>query len=393
MRIGSDAREVASAQWRPGLDVLRAAAITWVLIYHASLFDLLPDDPWIVKFGWMGVDLFFALSGFLIARQLFGPFAAGKTPDLGRFFARRWLRTLPAYLVVLSVYVLVPIARDRPALLPAWRFLTFTANIGMNIGVTSPTSFSHAWSLCVEEQFYLLLPLAVMALAARPRLRTAVVAFAAVVALGMALRGWTWLHDVARTPFDVTAAPRPGQYTLRIYYPTWMRLDDLAFGVAAAAVQVFRPRWWEALMRRANALLVAGVAGVVGVSVLFGDQIASFSATLIGFPLLAASMALLVIGANAPRSLPAALAIAPVRALAAGAYSLYLSHKIVYHAVQATLGRNAGLPAPLTFCAALLGAALVAAALYWTVERPFLKLRDRFAFAWTMPRRTSMAAE
>ncbi|MFW7267473.1 acyltransferase family protein [Gluconacetobacter sp. Hr-1-5] len=60
----------ARAPRLPGLDVLRAAAIAWVLLYHASLFNFLPDSWWIVGFGWFGVDLFFALSGFLITGQL-----------------------------------------------------------------------------------------------------------------------------------------------------------------------------------------------------------------------------------------------------------------------------------------------------------------------------------
>jgi peptidoglycan/LPS O-acetylase OafA/YrhL len=377
LAVASGLGGVSSAQWRPGLDLLRAAAISWVLIYHAANFDLLPEHPWLVKFGWMGVDLFFALSGFLIAGQLFRPLAEGEAPDLGRFFARRWLRTLPAYFAVLAVYALLPVARDRPALLPLWRFLTFTANIGMNVGVKSPTSFSHAWSLCVEEQFYLVLPLALMALGPRLRLRGAVAALAGVVALGMALRGWTWLHDVASTPFDIAAAPRSGRYMWLIYYPTWTRLDDLAFGVAAAAVQAFRPRWWAALVRRGDLLLAAGAAGVVGVSGLFGEQIAGFGATVLGFPLLGASMALLVIGASAPGSAAAALAAAPVRALAAGSYSLYLSHKIVFHAAQIGRAGHPEIPSQLWFAAALAGAVALGAALYWGVERPFLRLRNR----------------
>jgi peptidoglycan/LPS O-acetylase OafA/YrhL len=73
----------------PDLDLLRAAAISWVMIYHASLFNLVLQQSWVVCFGWMGVDLFFVLSGFLIPGQPLRPWARGERPDLSRFFTRR----------------------------------------------------------------------------------------------------------------------------------------------------------------------------------------------------------------------------------------------------------------------------------------------------------------
>jgi peptidoglycan/LPS O-acetylase OafA/YrhL len=96
------------------------------MLYHAALYDLVPGGNWPVDFGWMGVDLFFVLSGFLIASQLLRPWALGERPDYCRFFARRAFRTLPAYAVVLAVYALIPVARDRGHMQPLWTFLTFT---------------------------------------------------------------------------------------------------------------------------------------------------------------------------------------------------------------------------------------------------------------------------
>src|ERR1700722_2288166 len=96
-----------------GLDLLRAIAICWVMLYHASLFGLASQDHWIVRFGWMGVDLFFVLSGFLIAGQLLRPWSRGLRPNYQRFYARRALRTLPAYLVVVAFYFCLPAVRER----------------------------------------------------------------------------------------------------------------------------------------------------------------------------------------------------------------------------------------------------------------------------------------
>lgn len=359
----------------PGLDLLRAAAISWVLLYHASLFNLAPADPWVVKFGWMGVDLFFALSGFLIAGQLLRPWARGIEPDYRHFFVRRLMRTLPAFLAVLAVYFVVPGARDRPDLPPLWRFLSFTQNIGLS--PDPPKAFSHAWSLCVEEQFYLVLPLAVMVIAPKATARRVVTALFAVLVFGMASRGWIWLNDVAREPFDPGSAPSAASYMTNIYYPTWTRLDALLAGTAAAVLQVFRPPLWSHLGKRCDLLLLLGLSGVFAATILFGGQIASLSATVFGFPLLALSMGTLVVAASSPLSLAAKLAGPGVRALAAAAYSLYLSHKIVFHYIERASGgwpvtlRSAALPI------ALAGALLVGAALYIFVERPFLRLRDR----------------
>jgi peptidoglycan/LPS O-acetylase OafA/YrhL len=359
----------------PGLDLIRAAAIAWVMIYHGSLFGLTSQDHWLVRFGWMGVDLFFVLSGFLIAGQLLRPWARGVAPSYARFFGRRLLRTLPAYLVVVALYFLVPGFRDRADIAPLWQFLTFSEN--WLVDMSTPKAFSHVWSLCVEEQFYLVFPVVVAVIALRPTPAKVVGALVCVLVLGMALRGYLWLHFVAATPFDIDAAPRSGPYMRLIYYPTGTRLDGLLMGIAAAAVRAFRPAAWARLAARPNLLLAAGLPGVLASTFLFGGQIAEFWPTVLGFPLLSFSIVLIVIAGSDSRSLIGRYPIPGAGALATGAYSLYLSHKAVFHAVQVATPQ---LPAPLqgaSFPVALLGALGVGAALYWLVERPFLKLRDR----------------
>lgn len=154
------------SQRLPGLDLVRALAIAWVMLYHASILWHVPGDSWIVRFGWMGVDLFFVLSGFLIAGQLLRPWARGAAPNYPRFITRRLLRTIPAYLVVLALYFRVPWLRDGLEIQPLWQFLTFTQNLFLD--ATPRKVFSHVWSLCVEEQFYLVFPLVVAGLAFRP---------------------------------------------------------------------------------------------------------------------------------------------------------------------------------------------------------------------------------
>ena len=138
-----------------GLDTLRALAIVLVVLHHYVLFvSGRSTFGWLGDIGWVGVDLFFALSGYLIGNQIFTAQRSTRAFSLKRFYARRLLRTLPAFYVVLALYYLWPGFRAGSPLLPVWQFLTFTQNFNLQPG----TAFSHAWSLCIEEQFYMVLP-------------------------------------------------------------------------------------------------------------------------------------------------------------------------------------------------------------------------------------------
>ena len=142
-----------------GLDHLRALAIMLVFFFHYFILsggkpNWLPDYA---KFGWTGVDLFFVLSGFLISSQLFLKIKQEKKISYKEFFLKRFFRIIPAYLVVVGIYFIVPLFREKESLPPIWKFLTFTQNFGTNLKDFG--TFSHAWSLCVEEHFYFLLPI------------------------------------------------------------------------------------------------------------------------------------------------------------------------------------------------------------------------------------------
>jgi peptidoglycan/LPS O-acetylase OafA/YrhL len=136
------------------LDVIRAAAICLVLVHHTVALSPI-ETRWIrdvAIYGQYGVDLFFVLSGWLIGglywreRHKFGNVA------IGRFWKRRWMRTIPPYAVVLLVsWLVVYVARDQPFDLG---YLVFAQNY-----YERAPFFLVSWSLCVEEHFYLLIPL------------------------------------------------------------------------------------------------------------------------------------------------------------------------------------------------------------------------------------------
>ena len=112
---------------------------------------------------------------------------------------------------------------------------------------------------------------------------------------------------------------------------------------------------------------------------MFQDgEVAGLFSAVFGFPLLAVSMSLLVVAGASPRALIGRWAIPGAGALAAGAYSLYLSHKIVFHQVGLWSQTWPQAEKGFAFAVAFAAACLFGAVLYWLVERPFLKLRDRF---------------
>src|SRR5947209_5941345 len=166
---------------QPGLDLLRALAILVVVIYHAGIMGF-PMPGRVHRWGWIGVDLFFVLSGYLIGRQLIGRLARGRRIHRRRFFARRTLRIMPAYFVVLAIYIFLPSWREYPEMYPTWKFLLSVQNIGLHGG----TAFSHAWSLAVEDQFYLCLPFILLFVNRSPRL--AIIIPSVIVPGGIALR-------------------------------------------------------------------------------------------------------------------------------------------------------------------------------------------------------------
>jgi len=352
---------------QPGLDLLRTLAIIVVVIYHAALFGFkLPGR--VDRFGWIGVDLFFVLSGYLIGGQLLAPLARDQRMNLGRFFARRAVRIMPAYFVVLAIYFLLPSWREYSEMSqPLWKFLLSIQNIALHGG----TAFSHAWSLAVEDQFYLALPFLLLFLYRRPS--SAIIIPCLLVVGGIALR--TFL--AAQNP-SIDGGVSFRGFQAWIYYPTWTRLDPLVFGVALAAIEKFRPQWWRRLTNYAIWLwLPALVLIVYGLWLGEGDYLTVTACTW-QFPLIALGMAALLICAVSPRLVFRRVAIPGAAFIASIAYSAYLIQKLVIRFVeQFCASHNIVLTsAPALICVEFCVYA-AATILFFTVERPFLQLRHR----------------
>ena len=367
-----------------GLDTLRSVAIVAVMVYHAHIFHgegtlpaaLVP----MANLGWMGVDLFFVLSGYLISSQFLKPYLAGDRPGLWAFYRNRLFRVLPAYGVVLALYYAWPGWRESPNLPPLWELITFTQNLFAKL---HEHAFSHVWSLCVEEHFYLLLPLIVLPMMRKPSLTKAVAVMGGLVLFGICIRGFLLFHLLRRL-----AGTDEGfgiAYMRRIYYPTYSRLDGLLAGVALGLLKSFRPMWWRSLTLRGHALLAAGLC-LVGISAyLFWDRFDSITGAaawgvVVGPPVLSLGLGCLVASAVSSNGwlrvkIPGAELIATL------AYSMYLTHKELIHLVDLwfpSLAEGARFRWLGVWAACSLLAATV---LYLCVERPFLKLRDRWRSA------------
>src|SRR5947209_12550506 len=268
---------------QPGLDLLRALAIIVVVIYHAALFGFkLPGR--VDRFGWIGVDLFFVLSGYLIGGQLLAPFARDQRVKLWRFFARRALRIMPAYFAVLAIYFFLPCWREYPEMSqPLWKFLLSIQNIALHGG----TAFSHAWSLAVEDQFYLTLPFILLFLNRWPRM--ALILPLTIFVTGILLRAFLAYQNLS----DNGVAFRG--YQAWIYYPSWTRLDPLVFGVALAGIEKFRPQWWGSLTNLAPWLWLPAIA-LISYALWLGEgQTLTITACVWQFALIAIGIAALLV--------------------------------------------------------------------------------------------------
>jgi peptidoglycan/LPS O-acetylase OafA/YrhL len=247
---------------------------------------------------------------------------------------------------------------------PVWRYLSFTQNFGLHYGET----FTHSWSLCIEEQFYLLLPLAVLALVGSRRSPWLLWgAMVAAIAAGMTMRGMAFTNGQ-----EAFAAP--------VYYATWARFDELLPGVAIAMLKNFHPALFGRIQRHANALLVAGLAAAV--AVLYGvlnEAPTVFLANTFGFSLVAMSFALLTCAALSPSCLLNRFRIPGAASLALWSYAVYLVHKPVFMALRPELVKHGIDPgAPLTIVAVMALGIFGGWLLYRLVETPFMRLRARW---------------
>ncbi|HRA33664.1 MAG TPA: acyltransferase family protein [Acidimicrobiales bacterium] len=299
-------------RFRADIQGLRAIAVLVVVAFHADL--ALPG-------GFLGVDVFFAISGFVITGMLVAEQERTGRLALGRFYLRRIRRLLPALAAMVAVVlVLLPLLGPRSAAEATTRTAVagslFSANVQLLASAqgyfdprTEANAFLHLWTLSVEEQFYLVFPLLLLG-ATRLGARRAVLGSAALVSSGLAvaLAG-------GHVPGVETAGPRVAFYSA----PT--RAWEFLAGCLLALVVA---RGWS------PSRAVADGCGAVGAVLLVGAVVAFDEATAFPWPVgvvpVLAAMLLLAAGSGDGGRVSAALAVAPARWLGDRSYGWYLWH-------------------------------------------------------------------
>jgi len=335
-------------RYQPALDGVRALAVSAVLVFHARP-DWLPG-------GFLGVDAFFVLSGFLITGLLLAEWQRTGRVRLAAFWGRRARRLLPALLLVLVAVVTAARYLLSPEELPALRLdalaaLGYVANWRMifrggdYFAQTAPASpLQHTWSLGIEEQFYLLWPLLVVGMLRLRHARSALVALC-VVGTGAAALWAATLY-------------RPGQDPGRVYYGTDTRAGALLVGCAIALLPRLRPGRWLAAL--------AGLALAAALVFARGDSGWLYRGGLTGIAL-AVGVGIAHL-ASAPAGLAArALALPPVAWVGQISYGLYLWHWPLFAALNADRTGLTGVP---LFGVRIAATVAIATASFYLVERP-----------------------
>ncbi|RYD76444.1 MAG: acyltransferase [Sphingobacteriales bacterium] len=355
-----------------GLDHLRALAIILVLLSHYNLLSHHKPD-WLADvalFGWTGVDLFFCLSGFLISSQLFAQIKQGQPISFKTFFLKRFFRIIPAYLAVVAIYFTIPYFREKKGLADLWRFLTFTQNFGLDLSKTK--AFTHSWSLCVEEHFYLALPLILIFFQKINGIKKAYWLLLFLFLMGFATRIYGYEH------FFEPVSEKPGSWPVwyeYVYYPTYNRLDGLLTGVSIAAIYTFLPGLWARLSKRSNWFVLLGLLLLTGAWFLCEDQM-TFEASAFGFPLVSLGYGCLVVAALSPSNFLYKWKSNVTTFIATLSYAIYLTHKGVIHMTELWFEKYE-LDPHIMMLITLITCTSFALILHWVIEKPFMKLRNR----------------
>ena len=319
----AEARSGAAApphEYFPGLDGLRAIAVVAVLLFHAGAAD--------TPGGFLGVSLFFTLSGFLITGLLIRESALTGRIALRRFWGRRVRRLMPAALLCLGlVLATAPWLVARPVLprlrldvvaaaanVANWRFVTAHQSYA-ELFAHQPSAVLHFWSLAIEEQFYLIFPCVVAVLVSRRRRWVLPLGLVVMTAASVIAGVMTANHDV-------------------VYYGTHTRAAELLIGGLLACVVHRRVGTGQRVARRiARPWVVQGVAfaglGALVVLVVGARQSDEWLYEG-GFAALAFLWCALIVAARVPGPFRGLLARRPVVALGRRSYGVYLFHWPVF---------------------------------------------------------------
>ncbi|MEY2396929.1 MAG: hypothetical protein QOJ00_103, partial [Actinomycetota bacterium] len=356
-----DQDDARSFRHVPGLDGLRALAVILVVVFHYGSIWSHNDDGGVFPGGFIGVDVFFVLSGFLITSLLVGERARTGTVSFVRFYARRAARLMPALVFVLVGYSLWNHHQGQTwaaVLKPSAAALLYVSNLAQVYFYKTMlhTGLSYTWSLAIEEQFYLVWP--------------------ALLLFGV-LRFAKTRHQVLIAVFGgavLSALIRLYVWNIGGGYPAaYMRLDARADGLLIGAGCAFLWRWRMVPGKWLDQAALFALMGLLAVTFLWPRHSGGMFQG--GFTLVSVAVALIIlaIAENAFRFLPF-FEWAPMRAIGRVSYGLYLWHGLC---LRIAADRLAGHGKPIVAAGGLALTAMIVTFSWFAIEQPFLKLKDR----------------
>jgi|SRR5271156_1260672 len=348
------------------LDILRCVAVVIVILHHSG------ESKFFTLTGWAGVDLFFVLSGFLISGLLFSEYRRRHAIDFKRFFIRRGLKIYPAFYVFLLITGIAGqlVFHTHPTLVQYLHEVFFIMNYQQGF-------WDHTWTLAVEEQFYIFLPIFLLVISRFSTKREnpfRIVPWAAIViALFCVISRGVSVY-IGTPNFHMA------------YNASHNRMDALFFGVLIGYLYHFRPAVLEKLMRPAgNRVAMAVVSAGLLSSAYFYELDSRFFNTF-GFSFIYLGFAgilllsLYVHGVFSGK-LGRLMELAGSAASFVGvySYSIYLWHGPVASWLPGLMRRTLGFPTgrPGRFAVYFIGSLVIGTMMSKLVEYPILRLRDR----------------
>lgn len=347
------------------LDVVRAVAISAVVLYHWPRKESQIILRAISHFGFLGVDLFFVLSGFLIANQSLGLIKKNQF-TLKKFYISRFMRTLPNYYVVLLISILISGISDFDL-----SYLFFLQNFG------DLRFFGHSWSLCVEEHFYIVFPLILLFLHSRKLMKYTPHIVATVVIVGILIRYFIWKDLRPDLIYAQNVSKGYEIYFRNFVFPTYIRLDGLALGGLIAYLKNYEIDIWEFILSKTHYIFSLSILLFLPSAYMIYHK-TEFTNSVFGHSIVAICMSGIVISSLSKESFFHKIKIPGITLISILSYSIYLTHGHALHTAQ-TLVESLSLE-PFGIDITIIRVTLIltfASLLYWGLEKPILKIRDK----------------
>ncbi len=324
------------------VDVFRGVAIIAVALYHFRE---------VIPLGYLGVDLFFVISGLLVGGLLTRSFARGEKINFPRFFLQRGFKIWPSYFVFLGIGTIIAFYLAPEQVIPLWdikRYVFFYQNY---TGAPFHWSFDHIWSLCIEEHFYILLPVAYIVLQRLLNKKRALFGFVGLVILsGIVFKFLAlWFTRSKDT-----------------YAGTHVRIDALAWGVLLNLVIVYFPQLLK--HRRAYLFSLLGLGMGIAAVAIFCNTGSVFFKNVIFHSLVPICFALMI-GGLYYRDLSR---LKLLRFIAYYSYNWYLWHPLLSVILRRYIDSTT--PGVVCYLSLSFSVAVLFTAL---VEEPFLRLRKQ----------------